>query len=96
MSYTTIFNSQYTVKRQRTPPARGARSEEEGEAAQNNVVMSAGKRSCPDIICYLSSVILWLRRISDNVCVLVCACGVQNICAVRLEYVGRAFRSVQG
>ena len=24
----------------------------EGEAARNNVVMSAGKRSCPDIICY--------------------------------------------
>ena len=32
--------------------------EEEGEAARNNVVMSAGKRSCPDIICYLLSVIL--------------------------------------
>ena len=28
---------------------------EEGEAARNNVVMSAGKRSCPDIICYLLS-----------------------------------------
>ena len=29
----------------------------EGEAARNNVVMSAGKRkrSCPDIICYLLS-----------------------------------------
>ena len=31
--------------------------EEEGEAALNNLVMSAGKRSCPDIICYLLSVI---------------------------------------
>ena len=29
---------------------------EEGEAAQNNVVISAGKRSCPDMICYLLSV----------------------------------------
>ena len=25
----------------------------EGEAARNNVVMSAGKCSCPDMICYL-------------------------------------------
>ena len=25
----------------------------EGEAARNNVVMSAGKRSCPGFICYL-------------------------------------------
>ena len=25
---------------------------EEGEATRNNVVMSAGKRSCPDLICY--------------------------------------------
>ena len=29
----------------------------EGEAARKNVVMSAAKRSCPDIICYLLSVI---------------------------------------
>ena len=36
--------------------------EEEGEAARNNVVMSAGKRSCPDNICYLLSVISAARR----------------------------------
>ena len=30
----------------------------EGEAARNNVVMSAGKRRCPDIICYLLQVLL--------------------------------------
>ena len=29
---------------------------EEGEGARNNVGMSAGKRSCPDMICYLLSV----------------------------------------
>ena len=31
---------------------------EEGEAARNNVVMSAGKRSCPDMICYLLFVVI--------------------------------------
>ena len=30
--------------------------------ARNNVVMSAGKRSCPDIICYLLSVISFFTR----------------------------------
>ena len=37
------------TQRRPSPP------EEEGETTQNNVVMSAGKRSCPDIICYLLS-----------------------------------------
>ena len=39
---------------------------EEGEAARNNVVMSAGKRSCPDIICYLLSVGYRVREASDT------------------------------
>ena len=50
---------QYHGKRWR----RAAMAQGEGEApAQNNVVMSAGKRSCPDIICYLLSVICYLAR----------------------------------
>ena len=40
------------------PKRRPRPPEEEGEAARNNVVMFAGKRSCPDIICYLLSVII--------------------------------------
>ena len=39
--------------KRRPRPPRG-----EGEAARNNVVMSAGKRRCPDMICYLLSVII--------------------------------------
>ena len=37
------------------PTRRPRPPEGEGEATRNNVVMSAGKRSCPDIICYLLS-----------------------------------------
>ena len=42
-------------------PTRWPRTpKEEGEAERNNVVMSAGKRSCPDMICYLLSGIFYL------------------------------------
>ena len=36
---------------------------EEGEAARNNVVMSADKRGCPDMICYLLSVTKIICRV---------------------------------
>ena len=39
------------------PKRRPRPLEGEVEAARNNVVMSAGNRSCPDVICYLLSVI---------------------------------------
>ena len=44
------------------PKRRPRPPEEEGEAARNNVVMSAGKRSCPDITCYLLSAFRDLRH----------------------------------
>ena len=50
---TTTPNPNGGPARPRLAP-RGAKGE--GEAARNNVVMSAGKRSCPYIICYLLSV----------------------------------------
>ena len=45
------------------PKRRPRPSKGEGEAARNNVVMSAGKRSCPDIrdsyICYYYLLQFW-------------------------------------
>ena len=47
----TIFPVYTDPEPKRRPrPPKG-----EGEATRNNVVMSVGKRSCPDIICYLLS-----------------------------------------
>ena len=59
-----VRSTQYHLPDYTEPePTRWPRPpKEEGEAARNNVVMSAGKRSCPDIICYLLSRFKPLRQ----------------------------------
>ena len=51
-----IFPYMYSKKREEEAPARWICGWYR-TMYSNNVVMSAGKRSCPDIICYLLSVI---------------------------------------
>ena len=54
---------------------------EEGEAARKNVVMSAGKRSCPDLICYLLSVTneVSFQNIPGNLFLRATACIISRV-----------------